>query len=289
MLCTANNGGEDLKIIPFSELYRMDYSVIHLLVMEQFWKEEDLYITPKGGREESGLIYFRDCDTQYALTEHSKGERQFQVARGGVCYLPHGAEYRCRFCHVDAKGYATAILVNFSLVDENGQLFRLKEQAGEIPLQNAARCRGQLEQLLALSQTGRTPPARIKASLLDMLTDLSLELHQERLTGRRFASIAPGILYLEQHFTDSISVPVLAQQCHVSEASFRRLFKAYAGMTPVEYLHKLRMERAQFYLESGTMTVGEIAAAVGIEDAAYFSRLFKKRMGIPPSAVVKRW
>lgn len=60
-------------------------------------------------------------------------------------------------------------------------------------------------------------------------------------------------------------------------------------MTPVEYIHKLRMDRARLYLESGAMTVGEIAAAVGIEDVAYFSRLFKKRMGVPPSAIVKRW
>lgn len=174
----------------------MDYSVIRMLAMEQFWKEGDIYITPRGGREESGIIYFRDCAAQYTLTGCRPDEEgKFQVAKGGVCYLPHGAEYQCRFCQVDSKGYATAILINFSLTDENGQLFCLEEQAEEISVQNAIRCREQLEQILALSREEQTPPARVKALLLNLLTDLSLDLHQERLTGVGISPPLPQAFY----------------------------------------------------------------------------------------------
>ena len=59
------------------------------------------------------------------------------------------------------------------------------------------------------------------------------------------------------------------------------------GMSPVEYRNKLRMQKAAILLRTGSSTVGEVAEAVGISDIKYFSKLFKRCIGVSPSAIKK--
>ena len=64
---------------------------------------------------------------------------------------------------------------------------------------------------------------------------------------------------------------------------FIRSFKEYTGMAPAQYLTSIRMADARGLLESSDYSVGEIAALVGYENPLYFSRIFKKYNGCPPS------
>ena len=57
------------------------------------------------------------------------------------------------------------------------------------------------------------------------------------------------------------------------------------GITPLEYVHRLRLEEAYKLLSTTAMNVSEVAEFVGFSDANYFSRLFSKKMGMPPSKV----
>jgi len=57
------------------------------------------------------------------------------------------------------------------------------------------------------------------------------------------------------------------------------------GMSPLAYVHRLRLEEAYRLLSNSSMNVAEVAGNVGFDDANYFSRLFRRKMGMPPSAV----
>lgn len=129
---------------------------------------------------------------------------------------------------------------------------------------------------------GSLLPGRIKALLYALLTDISLEVRHARLRGKSYASIWPAIEYLEKNFLKSPSISELARMCSVSESCFRRLFKEYAGMAPLEYILRLKLNRARLLLENGSLTVGEAAAAAGFDDPAYFSRLYKQKTGVSP-------
>jgi len=63
------------------------------------------------------------------------------------------------------------------------------------------------------------------------------------------------------------------------------LFKRELGVTPVEFLNRLRVEKATVLLRSGT-SVKDAAEAVGFSDAFYFSKVFKRIRGVSPSEVV---
>ncbi len=61
-------------------------------------------------------------------------------------------------------------------------------------------------------------------------------------------------------------------------------FKAHCGITPIEYLTALRIERAQRLLRETDLTVTEIGYQLGIDNPAYFTRLFKQNVGVSPKA-----
>jgi AraC family transcriptional activator of mtrCDE len=78
------------------------------------------------------------------------------------------------------------------------------------------------------------------------------------------------------------SVRELADTCHMSRASFARLFRQAAGATPAEALLQMRMAQAAHWLAQEGRTVGGIGEAVGYRSEAAFHRAFKRCYGIGP-------
>jgi AraC-like DNA-binding protein len=70
----------------------------------------------------------------------------------------------------------------------------------------------------------------------------------------------------------------------MSKYYFIKLFKSATGATPQQYYMAMLMDKSKLLLSNTSHTVGEIATQCGIEDALYFSRLFKKHVGCSPSA-----
>jgi YesN/AraC family two-component response regulator len=63
---------------------------------------------------------------------------------------------------------------------------------------------------------------------------------------------------------------------------FSILFKKYTGSSPIEYVTKLRMDRAKHLLMNSTMPISCIAEEVGYADPLYFIRMFTRKTGVPP-------
>jgi AraC-like DNA-binding protein len=82
----------------------------------------------------------------------------------------------------------------------------------------------------------------------------------------------------------SWTVETMAQDAGLSVPHFTDLCRRQTGMPPLAYLIRLRLQRAMDLLQRGSHNVEQAARAVGYEDPFYFSRLFRKHLGIPPSA-----
>lgn len=89
----------------------------------------------------------------------------------------------------------------------------------------------------------------------------------------------------ENDFRENISINLLAKEFKVTPNHLTRTFRMIVGITPLEYVHRLRLEEAYKLLSTTAMNVSEVAESVGFSDANYFSRLFNKKMGMPPSKV----
>ena len=89
---------------------------------------------------------------------------------------------------------------------------------------------------------------------------------------------------INKNFSDSaLSVASLALKAGISEAYFRREFKACFGASPIEYIRTIRTEHAKMLLRSGLYSVSETALESGFESISYFSSTFKKLCGITPT------
>ncbi len=91
------------------------------------------------------------------------------------------------------------------------------------------------------------------------------------------------VSYMKEHLTERLSARRLASIAHVSRSHFFVLFRLRTGKAPIEYFIQLRMQQGARLLESTAMNVKNVAAAVGYEDAFYFSRLFKSEYKLSPS------
>ncbi len=97
--------------------------------------------------------------------------------------------------------------------------------------------------------------------------------------------ILPAIAYLEQHYTESINVPMLAQLCGFSESRFFALFKQATNCTPIEYKNNILIQHALELLAETTLSVEEISRFLGFSSPAYFRRVFRAVTGQTPKAL----
>lgn len=81
-----------------------------------------------------------------------------------------------------------------------------------------------------------------------------------------------------------VDLAAVAQKTGLSYVQFLRRFKAFTGMTPMDYVTSLRLQRAKELLTGSTLPVKEIANVCGFENEYYFSNFFKKHTGRSPKA-----
>ncbi len=89
---------------------------------------------------------------------------------------------------------------------------------------------------------------------------------------------------IQEHMTEAISLQSLAHAADVSPAHLSRMFTRQMGIGMVAYQHKLRAEEACRLLRLTPLSITEIAGRLGYAEVAYFSRRFKKEMGMSPAA-----
>ena len=112
---------------------------------------------------------------------------------------------------------------------------------------------------------------------------LSRLYSQERnLDSSAIVRLAEVIAHMERHFAESHSMAFLAQVAGMTERSLLRTFHLATGTSPHDYLLQLRINRAADELRNSGKQITEIAFDVGFNDSNYFTRQFKKRMGMTP-------
>jgi len=95
--------------------------------------------------------------------------------------------------------------------------------------------------------------------------------------------VAAAIAFLKRHLAEPVSMEELVRHVGFSRARMFDLFKAQTGLTPNDYLQRLRVEKAQEQLRHTDRSVTEIALATGFSSGQYFSTVFARYTGVSPT------
>lgn len=120
--------------------------------------------------------------------------------------------------------------------------------------------------------------AKLKLTLETLILQITDNLY-DSYTSPLSAEI---ISFISSHYTEKITLSDISQSTFYSAAYCENEFKKTTGKSIINYLIDIRINAAKKLLAESSMSCARIAAAVGFEDANYFSRVFKKRTGYSP-------
>ena len=110
--------------------------------------------------------------------------------------------------------------------------------------------------------------------------------HHKRDRNQKMIEIVKG--YIEENYKENISLKQAADYIGISSFYLSKCFKKEEGINFKEYLIKMRMKRAKYLMREEHKTVQEAAHEVGYPDPSYFSKAFKKYVGISPTKFIDR-
>lgn len=91
------------------------------------------------------------------------------------------------------------------------------------------------------------------------------------------------------HYASPAPVAHMVQMSQLPERTFKRRFAQATGMAPLDYVHHVRLEEAKQMLERGADPVEAIAVDIGYSDSSFFSRLFRRKVGMTPMQYRQRF
>ena len=120
------------------------------------------------------------------------------------------------------------------------------------------------------------------------LRHIFTEIHRSQLesTADKYRNqnyMEKAVHFFNEYFTQDISVEEYAAGQHMSISWFIRCFKQYMGMTPMQYITSIRINKAKELLKNTDYSIQEISSLSGYENPLYFSRIFRKQTGFSPS------
>lgn len=227
------------------------------------------------------LIYCSDGEAKLIT-----GKQKIKVETGDLVYLPSG----------EAHSYATPNSnpwtihwVHFSgtLSSYFQQYLGFSGNNRKLSLGRQPRLLVDFNGLLSVQDSGYQEQPLIHASnrLRQLLTALPLAGKATTTQGGSSQLNLQQIQDLmRQHLTSRLDLNQLAASAGLSRYHFITKYKQLTGETPIQHYLHMKIEKACYLLDAGELSIGAIAEQLGYEDSYYFSRLFKKVMGVSPSS-----
>ena len=241
----------------------------------QMWRKHRAWLgyreTP---RFADGLMLV--CSDIHVRVTCSDG-RVLTAKKGDMVYVPKGSCYTVTFS--GGGNEPNLYTVNFCLRDREGCELRLGREitvTEGIVTSEIRRLSSRMADAYLRPEVNCLKLQTCFFALLDAIVDALGE------GNTAYASIRAGIDLLSEEWNQNKKMEYYAVACGISESSFYQHFKAWSGVSPNEYRTGLRMAAAKSMLRNSNLSVLEIALHVGFDDPYYFSRLFKKCVGVSP-------
>lgn len=209
----------------------------------------------------------------------------YPIRTGALIFMPRGTDHTAASDGADPWHFISVAFDLAGPVEAIEALGQLPAVTYEVPLDLSA----------IFHEMYATWTARLPGFSINIRGQTSTILHRiihehslpelRRPHTRRISAITE---LLRENFAVTYSVAALAARSGLSPSHFRLMFKEVTGMTATAYQQHIKITKAIEFLTSGEYNVTETARLAGFRDVYYFSRLFKKVTGAPPSSLTRR-
>ena len=219
------------------------------------------------------------------------------LQEGDVIFIPSGvlhrgeprdAAYECVVFDLSiCGGYKTTVA---------GEIIR-KIISGDVELPHL--CREAEEDAKSLISAARSKENLYELNASALATSLIYTLcrfyekektsSDSKRTAKRNAVMALLVDKIEREYTHKITLHDLSDIAQINEKYLCRFFKEFTGQTPIDYINRLRIDRACFEMSVNKLNVTEASYECGFNEISYFTKIFKKYKGLTPGEYRKRY
>lgn len=230
-----------------------------------------------------GVILRRKCRGCWGIalkaggkTVYRQDEKEILSDKSHVVLLPKGAQYEW-ICEEPGP----CLMIDFDAPEADHTIRSV--EIGDNSFFNAAFAK--LETCMTLDYPlGHFEAMEQLFSILVFLTKAESPQLAHRDKGH---ILTPAMRYMLECYADpQITNDALAQLCGISTVYFRKTFEAVYGISPIRYLHELRIQKAKAILSGDFGSIGQVAESVGYSSVYHFSKMFRIYTGISPSGYV---
>lgn len=229
-------------------------------------------VTRQEGRKCWGIALKTSGKTWY-----TQDQKQILSDKNHVLLLPKGGCYSWK-CTEPGE----CVIIDFDAPESGATIISIELADNSYVLSAFAK----IEKCLSL----KNPVNRLEAmqQLYGLLAFLVKAANRKYTPTDKRHIIAPAIDHMTENYADpTISNDVLAALCSISTVYFRKTFEAVYGISPIRYLHELRINKAKAILLGDYDSIGQIAESVGYSSVYHFSKMFKIYTGISPTEYAK--
>lgn len=278
MLYNKFKGGEHMENqVKFEDIGFAGAVFTNISATEQNWSYNPKYYGYMDKpRPDNGLVFITsDMRVRFETVDG----KVLEAFRGDVVFAPQGTLYKVDFFDVDHSLNTHSYTANFEMRDADGIEFSedgglriiIHDRTGEfVPM---------VAELSSACNDFRNNQLRIMSKFCALLDSIITGINER---SEEYYPIRRGIDILSIEWNRNERISRYAQLCGISESYFHMLFKKWSGLSPVEYRNRLRVAHAKSILQNTSMSVAEVAVAVGFDDQFYFSRVFKLVTGTSP-------
>jgi len=274
-----------LKVVDIQNINTIDLHLTGIVAMRQRWKNHGKYSYLDTIRPNHGLTLLLCEKAVYRIPD----SEDIIAFRGDIIYLPKASRYEVEFYTNENKNDSLAnMLINFMPYDKDGEEISFSNTISKIVTGASQYYYDMFSDTVNIFENYAKNTLKIKSNLYDILSSICTMYRNTDINSAEFKIISKGIQYLEDHFSSNKSVRELARMCCVSETCFRKLFKKYSGVSPVEYKNRIKISKAKQLLSNSELTIDEIVDFLGFYDKAYFCKMFKEKTGVTPKEYRKK-
>lgn len=279
--------------LDFSMLSSVYFTISNLFPVRQQAVGKQRFIMQEPRHTDALLLFSGATGVCY-----QEGRSPFYIPLGAVVYLPKDSRYMWEDFPASEDGTLEKLLFEFTLhpvklaiadnekndisvTGNSDERIYFDDKVSIITTKHPELYKKLFSELISAFKNKENAPLDVYCVAYEIFSVLSKDCRKTALSGN-VKAIEKGVRYIEQNPCSGKTIAEIADMCGVCVGYFERIFKSYAGVSPIEYINMHKILFIKMLLQDSKLTLEEIAERMNYCDSGYLCRIFKKKTGMTP-------